>query len=67
MEKCYPCKGQSLENGGSGVFQALSNILNLEQKQWNTMVEVKETDPVQSQISSSRLHVDPGKVPKAPF
>ena len=33
MEKCYPLKGQSLENGLSCLFQALGNILNLKQKQ----------------------------------
>lgn len=31
MEKCYPFKGQSLENGLSCLFQALGNTLNSKQ------------------------------------
>ena len=52
MEKCYTLKGQSLQNGLSCMFQAIGNILNSKQKQQNTKVRVKETDPVWSQTCS---------------
>ena len=39
------------------VFQAIGNILNLKQKQWNTKVKVKEIDLIWSQTCSSLLHV----------
>ena len=58
MEKCYTFKGQHLENGLSCVFQAISNIIlviNLQQKQYNTKVKVKEIDPIWSQICPSLL------------
>ena len=53
MEKCYTLKGQSLENGLSGTFQTVGNILTSKQKQWNVEVKGKETDPIWSQICSS--------------
>ena len=53
MEKCYILKGQSLENGLSCIFQALGNIPDWKQKQQNTKVKVKETDPMWSPICST--------------
>ena len=34
----------SLQNGLSCIFQAIGNIFNLQEKQQNTKVKVKETD-----------------------
>ena len=56
MEKCYTFEGQSLENGLSYLYQATGNIFNLQQKQQNTEVKVRETDLIWSQICSSLLH-----------
>ena len=56
MESCYPFKGQSLENGLSYMFQAIGSILNTKAKQQKTKVKAKETDPIWTQICSSRLH-----------
>ena len=55
MEKCYTLEAQSLENGLFCIIQAIGNILNLYQKQENTKVKVKETDPIWSKIYSSLL------------
>lgn len=57
METCYTLQGQSLESGRSYMFQAVGNILNSKQKQQNTKVKVKETDPKWSQICPSLLQV----------
>ena len=62
--KSCTLKGQSLENGLLCIFQALGNfllVINLEQKQWNTKVKEKETDPTWSQICSSLLHTRTGQ------
>ena len=60
-DKCYMngkmlyLKSQNLENGLFFIFQAIGSILNLQQKQQNTKVKVKKTDPIWSQICSSLL------------
>ena len=41
--KNYTFKGQGLESGLSCIFQAIGNILNLQKKQQNTNINVKET------------------------
>ena len=53
--KVLHLKGQSIENGLFCVFQALGNILNSKQKQWNRKTKVKETDLIWGQICSSLL------------
>ena len=50
MEKCYPFKGQSLENGLSCLFQALGHTLKANTKEYKGL---RETDPIWSQIPSS--------------
>ena len=45
-EESNTFKDQSLENELSCIFQAVGNILNLQQKQYNTKVKVKGTGPV---------------------
>lgn len=57
MDKGYAFKCQSLKIGLSSVFQAIGNIPNLQQKQYNTKVKVKEIDPIWSQICFSLLQV----------
>jgi len=39
------------------VFGAVGKVLNSKQKQWNTNVNVKETDLIWDQICSSLLQV----------
>ena len=51
----YTFKGQSFENGLPCVFQAIGNILSLQQKQLNPKVKVKETSATWSQICSYLL------------
>ena len=59
--KYFIFNGQSIENGLSCIFQVVGNILlviSLQQKQYNTKVNIEETDPIWSQIYSSLLQYD---------
>jgi len=46
----YTFKGQGLESGPSCIFQAIGNILNLQKKQKNTNINVKETSNMESDL-----------------
>ena len=59
--KYFIFNGQSIENGLSCIFQVVGNILlviSLQQKRYNTKVNIEETDPIWSQIYSSLLQYD---------